>query len=86
MKQKVVVWVDDNTGTVDVYDFYNEDSLELLRSDILSFSGDYKAWSIFYTLANYTEKNLTLQQVIEHFVEFHPQDDVFSILEIQEVL
>lgn len=86
MTQKVVVWVDDNTGTVDIYDFYNEDSLELLRSDILSLANNYKDWSIFSTLADYTEKNLSLQQAIEHFVEFHPQDDVFSILEIQWVL
>ena len=84
--QKVVVWVDGNTGTVDVYDFYNEDSLELLRSDILRFADNYDAWSIFNTLAYYTEKNLTLRQAIEHFVEFHPQDDVFMVLEIQEVL
>ena len=86
MTQKVVVWVDGNAGRLDVYDFYDEDSLELLRSDILSLANNYKDWSIFSTLADYTEKNLSLQQAIWHFVAFHPQDDVFAVLEIQWVL
>ena len=83
--KKVVVWVDDDYQ-VKVYDFYSEDSLELLRSDILCYAADYKSWSIFDTIKNYTEKNLTLQQAIEYFVDFNPQDDVFSVLEIQRVL
>ena len=83
---KVVVWVDDITGTVDVYDFYNEDSLSLLRSDILSFADDFIGWTVFNVLADYGNYELSLQQAIEQFVECHPEDDLFKILEIQGVL
>ena len=85
MAQKVVVWVC-AYYQADVYDFYNEDSLELLRSDILSFADDYIGLKVFNVLADYGNYELSLQQAIEQFVAYHPEDDVFTFIEIQEVL